>query len=362
MGVKAVVEPGTKTGQGHEDQWLGYMSQSGLALEHPLRVGTDEYTLRDLVEQAKYDVYDGKECSWTLIGLATYLPIDEQWVAADGTGWSLERIVSMEAAAELPPEQAQAEIMSSACGGTHRLIGLAVAFNRHRQWLAQHGKNQEELTGGWLAAAERIRWAVDTARRFQHPGGAFSVEYFQRPSHPPDLSARLGASGHTLEFLALALDDEELKQPWITRAALALCELFQQTRQLDLECGALYHAAHGLVLYRQRRFAPLRPSSASSQTLSADYLVRGLPRAHSEPHRPRSPSLESLIDPDPSALRRRPKRPGRQCCASACHASPGPGPETAVDRPPNVRDLTWLLPPQSILRQRVISIGSANNS
>ena len=26
----------------------------------------------------------------------------------------------------------------------------------------------------------------------------------------------------------------------------------ERTRELDLECGALYHAAHGLVLYRER--------------------------------------------------------------------------------------------------------------
>lgn len=259
VGVKAVVEPGSKTGQGHEDQWLGYMSQSGLALDHPLRVGSDEYTLRDLVKQAKHDVYVGKECSWTLIGLATYLPIDEQWDAADGSRWSLERIVAMEAADQLPPDQAQAEIMASACGGSHRLIGLTIALNQHRRWLAQNGKDLQDLAGGWLAAADRIRWAVDTARGSQHASGAFSVDYFQRSSYPPDLSARLSSTGHTLEFLALALDDEQLKEPWVTRAAVHLCQLFQQTRNLDLECGALYHAAHGLVLYRERRFGKTAP-------------------------------------------------------------------------------------------------------
>jgi hypothetical protein len=35
-----------------------------------------------------------------------------------------------------------------------------------------------------------------------------------------------------------------------------LCDQFKRTRPIDLECGALYHAAHGLQLYRARRFGP----------------------------------------------------------------------------------------------------------
>ena len=35
-----------------------------------------------------------------------------------------------------------------------------------------------------------------------------------------------------------------------------MCDLFRKTEKLPLECGALYHAAHGLVLYRERVFGP----------------------------------------------------------------------------------------------------------
>jgi hypothetical protein len=64
--------------------------------------------------------------------------------------------------------------------------------------------------------------------------------------------ARLGATGHIFEVLALALDDEQLAEPWVTRAADRLVTLLEQTADVDVECGALYHAAHGLLLYRQR--------------------------------------------------------------------------------------------------------------
>jgi hypothetical protein len=56
----------------------------------------------------------------------------------------------------------------------------------------------------------------------------------------------------------LATSDQQLKESWIRQAAINLCDLLQSTKDVALECGALYHAAHGLVLYRARIFGPRR--------------------------------------------------------------------------------------------------------
>ena len=64
--------------------------------------------------------------------------------------------------------------------------------------------------------------------------------------------AKLGATGHIFEFLVLTLDNNRLTEPWVDRAAHRLVTLLEQTQDLDVECGALYHAAHGLLLYRER--------------------------------------------------------------------------------------------------------------
>ena len=50
-------------------------------------------------------------------------------------------------------------------------------------------------------------------------------------------------------------------QPWVTRAVMHLVGCFEKTQDFDLECGALYHAAHALELYRTRRFGPRKPIS-----------------------------------------------------------------------------------------------------
>ncbi|HEV3003502.1 MAG TPA: hypothetical protein VGX78_03535, partial [Pirellulales bacterium] len=99
-GLKDVVDPGSKTGEGHDDQWLGYLAQCGMPADTPIKVrGREEpYTIADLVSQTKWDVHEGMEATWTLMGLSTYLPIDARWTASDGKEWSIEKLIAMESA------------------------------------------------------------------------------------------------------------------------------------------------------------------------------------------------------------------------------------------------------------------------
>jgi hypothetical protein len=251
QGVKAEIEPG-KLGQGHEDQWFAIISQWPVPITRPIIVDGEKYTMRDMLRRSMFDCWDGKEASWSVIVTSTHLdPIEQKWKARDGQEWTVERLVSMEAG-DIYDEEAGAELINmSACGGTHKLIGLAIALNNYR---SQHPDN--ELTGGWLAAEKRIEWAVQQARANQLPSGAFSIQFFQRPANSANLDEHLAATGHILEFLSFALPKEQLDDLWVRRAAAYLCRLLERTKHLDLECGSLYHAAHGLVLYRNKVYGP----------------------------------------------------------------------------------------------------------
>jgi hypothetical protein len=250
-GVIAIVEEGSTMGQGHPDQWLGYLSQCGVAesgdrlvegipLDTPLTVGGRRFTIADLLAQAQHDIRPGQEATWTLMALSAWLPHDAAWTSGDGERWTTERVVEMEAGAD---------IASAACGGAHRLYGLAAAVDAHRR--ATGGPP----TGAWAEAAAVLDDSIERARRFQQPDGTFSVHAFERPATSPEVFARLSATGHVFEVLALALDDERLREPWVRRAADRLVTLLEQTSDLDVECGALYHAAHGLAIYRRRTCA-----------------------------------------------------------------------------------------------------------
>ena len=131
--------------------------------------------------------------------------------------------------------------------------------------LNQHLSNGGELTGVWEQADEVVQKAIDDARRWQNPDGSLSTNYFRRPGSSPDLAIGLGSTGHVLEFLVLAMNDDQLSEPWVSRAADHLCELCDQTREVQLECGALYHAIHGLVLYRERVFGPRDYSAVAAE-------------------------------------------------------------------------------------------------
>ena len=209
-GVIALLEEGSNTGQGHPDQWLGYLSQCGrhgIPRDTKLMIGKKTFTVNDLLTQAQADIRPGQEATWTLMALSAYLPLDAAWTASDGSKWTTERVVQMEA---------DADIVSSACGGAHRLYGLVSALKKH---LATTGRSPDQLSGGWAAAQDVIDECIDRARRFQQADGSFSIHSFERPGTSDDVFARLSATGHVFEVLSLALDDEQLDEPWMTRAA-----------------------------------------------------------------------------------------------------------------------------------------------
>jgi len=257
-GLKMVMEPGTKTGQGHEDQWLAVMSQCGLPKDQKIIFQGQQYQLWDVLQQSMWDIYPGKECSWSLIALTRYLDdFDLEWKSSDGETWTLEKVLQMEA---------DEDLSMSACGGSHRLIGMTMALESQR-------KRGGELTDAWLAAEDKIQGAIETAQRHQQPDGSFSTNYFARPGTSADLALRINTTGHTLEFLSLGLDKDQLEEPWIENAVVQLCELFKKTEPIPLECGSLYHAAHGLIEYRERRFGPwpyLRESRDTEAEITAD--------------------------------------------------------------------------------------------
>jgi hypothetical protein len=240
-GVATIVAE-DKMGQGHVDQWLGYLSDCRLPLDEPIIVEGEKHTIADYIDQAKLDVHKNptREYSWTLMALSAYYPSDYTWKAGDGSEWSIEKLVEIELEHSLD---------ASPCGGTHRMTALTMAFNRH----VEAGR---PVTGIWKELGDRIDDCVEKAREYQNPDGSLSSNYFARPGKSADLAICMGSAGHVMEFLATALQKDELQEPWVKRAVLDVCKLFRKTKPVDVECGALFHAAHGLVLYREKVFGP----------------------------------------------------------------------------------------------------------
>ena len=237
-GLRMHLQPGTKVGQGHRDQWLAVLAQAGLGPDTRLRSRDQEYRFEDWVRQVEWDIPLNLELefSWTLIGLLAYRPTDHRWTARDGNDYDIEILLQSELEQSLP---------ESACGGTHRLIGIAMALDRRRAEGAP-------IVGVWADAERLLADSIELARQNQNPDGSYGSSYHHRGGWTRDLGESLGTTGHVLEFLSLAASDETLRSPWVRRSVRHLCDLLDQCREIDLECGALYHALHGLQIYAAR--------------------------------------------------------------------------------------------------------------
>ncbi|RMF43325.1 MAG: hypothetical protein D6753_05520 [Planctomycetota bacterium] len=237
-GVKARLEPGSYEGQGHVDQWIAILAMAGVPRETPIRIGDEMATVEAFARQAQYDVSRNvlDEYSWTLIALTHYFPDQPRW-----TAWG-DYAVSWE---DLVAQELEKDLDSSPCGGTHRMAGIVAAL-RARQRL---GLPDSPV---WDRAAERVDRLLAHVESTRLADGTLSAYYFAKPGRTNDLGAQLAGSGHVFEFCALALPDERLTEAWVQMAARRICDLLEATRDQDLDCGALYHALHGLKVYRQR--------------------------------------------------------------------------------------------------------------
>jgi hypothetical protein len=250
-GIRALLEE-NKKGQGHTDQWLGYLCDCGMPLDETIIVEGQKYTLDDFIQQSERDVHRNphKEYTWTLMALSAYRKPGYTWKAGDGSEWSIEKLVEIELGYSLD---------GSPCGGTHRLFGLTMARDRH---VAAGGK----LEGIWADCDQKIKESIARAKELQNADGSLSSNYLQRQGMSADLAQAMGSAGHVLEFLAASMPKEELQEPWVRRAVASMCNVFRKTKAVDVECGALFHAAHGLRLYRAKVFGPRTFPATAEET------------------------------------------------------------------------------------------------
>jgi hypothetical protein len=223
--------------QDHPDQYLSKFGRTGIPLTQKILVDGQDYTVADLFNAAKANISAAQEMGFTLTAMILYGGLDAKWKNAAGEEWDIPKVLKLEVEANLDNE---------ACGGSHGLWGLAHALK------AQKAAGRP-IEGIWSAAEEKVRRHKLMALAWQGPEGYFSAAFFERAARPPTDIHLLYATGHTLEFLAQACTDEEIRSPALRRAAqLTAAKLMANLENPKLLRGTLYHAVHGLMTYRDR--------------------------------------------------------------------------------------------------------------
>jgi len=236
---------GSGVGQGHQDQFVAEMVQRGLPADRLFRVNGREYPFADFLRQsrARARVTTDQELSWTMLIIGQSFGTDCSWTNAAGEKLTFEDVVRYEV---------HQPIESAACGGTHRLFGLTWVYHLHR---ARDG----QAVGVWKEVADKIEHYQQLARQYRNPDGSLSTAYLGGPGNSPDTQLRIGSWGHVVEWLSLALTDQELAEPWMQEAVNHLVLAILNSRTDPIDNGAFYHAIHGLEIYRARVFHTATP-------------------------------------------------------------------------------------------------------
>ncbi|MFO0846247.1 MAG: hypothetical protein U0797_28355 [Gemmataceae bacterium] len=239
LGVE-VVSTQDGLGQGHQDQFIAEMAQWSMPADRKFRIDDKEYTFLDFVNfsQGNASVNKSQELSWTIIVVGQYKGLDVEWKNLAGEKLHFDDIVRYEL---------NQSVENAACGGTHRLFGLSWVYHMH---LGKGGKAE----GVWQGVADKTAKYRELAKKFQNPDGTFSTNFFKGPGNDKDKNLRINTTGHILEWLALALSDEELRQPWVQEAVSALCLQILDLQGAAIDGGGMYHAVHGLLIYYARVF------------------------------------------------------------------------------------------------------------
>ena len=244
-GLDVVTMAGSGVGQGHQDQFVAEMTQWDMPLDQPILINGKKHRFEEFVRHSKMrtSVTRSQELGWAIVIISRHYGTNHRWTNMFGEELSLEDAIRYELKLPIPP---------AACGGTHRLFGLTWAYHLHLQ---AGGKTE----GVWREVAEKLTEQIDNAKKFQNKDGSFSSEYVSGPGFTNNIDRRINTTGHVLEWLALALTDQELRQRWVEDAAAALTTMILNNKQEAIDGGSLYHAMHGLYIHRQRVYGTAGP-------------------------------------------------------------------------------------------------------
>jgi hypothetical protein len=234
---------------------LAVLAESAVPEDYGIRVGQWRGTVADLVVSEKRTCVPGIDLSQKLIGLAHYLPDAATWKNSGGQAWSLKRMVREELSRSPPTYGPEV---------TRQLMGLAYAVQRR-------ARSGHPCDGQYKRAQRFLAEYEDYAMSLQNPGGSWHPDFFAAKGRSNDRWGMLRATGHIVEWLALALPDGRLHDPRITSSVGYLAGALEglsgrlnvaaaSTQEID----AVMHAVHALRIYDRRVFRPADPQSNST--------------------------------------------------------------------------------------------------
>lgn len=241
--------------QSNPAEFLAALALARVPREYPIRVGKTVRTVADLVESEKLACRAGEDNSFRLIGLARYLPIDDEWKNSLGETWSIERLLKEELDHAQEP---------SPCGGTHRLMAVSYALDRQEL-------SDLPCEGQFARAKKYIDKYRDYALALQSADGSWHPDFFKYQGEGGSAVGRLNSTAHIMAWLVPSLPDEKLNDPAVVRGIAYLANTLTGRRMGSLtstssqDIAARMTAIYALNAYDARVFQPYDEAAKAAE-------------------------------------------------------------------------------------------------
>lgn len=222
--------------QGHPGQLLAVLAQTDIPADYKIVVNGKDFSVGDLIEYEQKDCKEGQELTFKLIGLLHYLPLDAEWENESGEKWSLTKLVETEL---------HQPINGASCGGSHRLMALAMAAKRIKDV-------PKENKDTWKRADKFVKEYQEYTLHLFNQDGSFSTDWFatRQTRHDPQLAIQ--TTGHVVEWLVTTLPEDELQEAKLRKSIYFLCRLMLNNPDKTWSIGPRAHAIRALRIYKRR--------------------------------------------------------------------------------------------------------------
>jgi hypothetical protein len=222
--------------EGHPNQFLAYFAEMNLPLSFRFNTASESFTVREMLSNAQYQYNPSEESTFTTIAFAAYMRDGETWRDEFGHEHTLDELIALEL---------RAKRGRLSCGGTHTDFALALATK-------QLTSPSHPILDAVLA---RLSDDIRSVRGSQRVDGSLcfpneeNLSEVARDAEPID---KVFATGHNLEWLVLALPENEFRSEWLARAVRFIANELIGSSSDVIDIGYIFHAIHGLRMYEWR--------------------------------------------------------------------------------------------------------------
>lgn len=240
-GVKVRMREGTSTSS-HVDHTLATLAECGTPIDFPVQTDAAQATVKSLLAQSLRDFSPNQiEYEWSTLVYALYLP-QKRWISSEGQTIDYDLLVERLMRQRFP---------QGVCFGNHRIYTLVIVLRiDETQQLLSPDMRARAIAH--LQDATRRLIASQSPEGFWDGGWAGEALAGSSEGAPSALGQKILATGHALEWWAMAPAELHPPRETLVRAAQWLCRTIADMDEKTIEKNYTFlsHAGRSLALWR----------------------------------------------------------------------------------------------------------------